>query len=327
MMCFFRFMPPVIFEQSIIAVIILIMNRLSIFILSSFIFIGLSIQAKNRIVPISNLPESNTNISKQAKKVLRKKVPPNWKLGIALYAFHTFSFPKQLELADSAGIKYVEGFSFAAAGPELRDSMIMQLSPAGIDKIKKYLVDKKIRMTSIFLTGGNNAGEWEKQFQMAKRLNVEYVTAEPDVKMWNMVDSLAGVYKLKVAIHNHWKGVSAYWSPDSVLAAIKDHPNFGACPDLGHWPKSGIDAVEGLKKLQGHIIGIHLKDIAVFNHPELKDVPIGTGIVDFPAVFRELKRQNYNGYLMIERDAEEKPSNLASVIGEIRYYHKEVNKL
>ena len=303
------------------------MKSLLILVLSLFISVNPAMRKNYKIRPGINLYASNTNISAVTREIKSRKVSQNWKLGVALYTFHTFSFPKQLELADSAGFKYVEGFSFADAGPELKDSMIMQLSPGGIDKIKKLLRDKKIKMSSIFLTGGNNEAEWEKQFQLAKRLNVEYVTAEPGVKMWDMVDSLAGIYKLKVAIHNHWKGVSAYWSPDSVLAAIKNHPNFGACPDLGHWPKSGIDPVEGLKKLQGYIIGIHIKDIAAFNHPELKDVPIGKGVVDFPAVFRELKRQNYKRYLMIERDAEEKPSNLASVIGEIEYYHRQVNML
>ncbi|SDF56801.1 Sugar phosphate isomerase/epimerase [Mucilaginibacter pineti] len=303
------------------------MNSLSALILSALIFLNPAVHKGDKIRPkhLNNVSNTNNSVVKINKHTAAKQEP--WRLGIALYAFHTFSFPKQLALADSAGVKYVEGFSFADAGPELKDSTIMQLSPGGINKIKKSLRDKKIKMTSIFLTGGDNEAEWEKQFKLAKQLNVEYVTAEPAVTMWNMVDSLAGVYKLKVAIHNHWKGVSAYWSPDSVLAAIKNHPNFGACPDLGHWPKSGIDPVEGLKKLQGHIIGIHLKDIAAFNRPDLKDVPIGKGVVNFPAVFKELKRQNYKGYLMIERDAEEKPSNLASVIYEINYYHEQVSLL
>ncbi|WP_214072215.1 sugar phosphate isomerase/epimerase family protein [Mucilaginibacter sp. dw_454] len=302
------------------------MNNLSALIISSLFFITSTDHTGLKIRPKSN-QKTNTNInSVKCKKSIIKK-DEQWKLGIALYAFHSFSFPKQLALADSAGVKYVEGFSFASAGKEFRDSMIMQLSPAGINKIKKSLSDKKIKMTSIYLTGGNNKQEWEKQFKLAKQLNVEYVTAEPPVNMWDMIDSLAGIYHLKLAIHNHWKGMSAYWSPDSVLAAIKNHPNFGACPDLGHWPKSGIDPVEGLKKLQGHIIAIHLKDIAKFNHPELKDIPMGQGVVNFPAVFKKLKRQNFKGYLMIERDAEEKPSNLASVINEITYYHKQLNLL
>jgi len=303
------------------------MKSLSLLILSCFLLINPSAQRAYKIRPKINVSASNTNSSSLKKKKGSKNVTQNWKLGIALYAFHTFPFNRQLELADSAGIKYVEGFSFAGAGPGFKDSMIMQLSSTGIEKIKEQLNDKKIRMTSIYLTGGNNKTEWEKQFKLAKQLNVEYVTAEPAIKMWDIVDSLAGAYKLKVAIHNHWRGASDYWSPDSVLAALKDHPNFGACPDLGHWPKSGINPVEGLKKLQGHIIGIHLKDIAAFSNPALKDVPIGKGVVDFPGVFRELIRQNYKGYFMIERDAEEKPSNLSSVIYGIKYYNKQVSIL
>jgi L-ribulose-5-phosphate 3-epimerase len=303
------------------------MNILSILILSMLFF--LNPQGRKNSKRLSTYGTRSSNTKSVVVKTKNKSGGPErqWKLGIALYAFHNFQFPEQLVLADSAGVKYVEGFSFADAGHELKDSLISQLSPAGIDQIKKRLDDKKIRMTSVYLTGGSNKGEWEKQFQLAKRLNVVYVTAEPAVNMWDMVDSLAGIYNLKVAIHNHWKGASSYWSPDSVLAALKNHPNFGACPDLGHWPKSGIGPVEGLKKLQGHIIGVHLKDIAAFNRPELKDVPIGRGVVDFPAVFKELKRQNYKGYLMIERDAEEKPSNLASVKYEIAYYHRQVRRL
>ncbi len=121
--------------------------------------------------------------------------------------------------------------------------------------------------------------------------------------------------------------MSDYWHPDSVLRAIEGHPNFGACADLGHWPKSGIDPVDAVKKLSGHIIGIHLKDIAAFNDPTLKDVPVGTGVVDFPAIFRELKQQGFKGPIYIERDAEDLPSNLPSVIRTVKYFNVEVDKI
>lgn len=250
-----------------------------------------------------------------------------WKLGVALYTFHQFSFPAQLANADSANIKLVEGFLFGKAGPELKDSMIMALSPAGINILNGMIKEKGMEMVSIYLVGGSTVASWKKQFETAKLFNVKYVTAEPPVDMWDSIDSLAGVYGIKLAIHNHWKGMSKYWHPDSVLLALKGHPNFGVCPDLGHWPKSGINPVDGLRKLKGHIIALHLKDIAAYNDPKLKDVPVGTGVIDFPKVFEELKRQNFAGYIMIERDAEEQPSNLQSVLQEINYYNTEVGKL
>jgi sugar phosphate isomerase/epimerase len=180
---------------------------------------------------------------------------------------------------------------------------------------------------SIYLAGGKTLAEWIKDFEIAKQFEVKFVTAEPPISMWDSIDSLAGAYGMKVAIHEHWKGVSAYWHPDSVLAAIKGHPNFGACADLGHWPKSGIDPVEAVKKLAGHIFIIHLKDIAEFNKPKLVDVPVGTGVVNFPKVFEELKKQNFNGYIYIERDAQDSPSNVSSVINTVKYFKEQVGKM
>lgn len=246
--------------------------------------------------------------------------PRTWKLGVALYTFNPSSFEGQLNKADSAGLKYVEGFTFGKSIPELKDSAIMSLSPSGVKKLKAFVEKKGLKMESIYLVGGKTVNDWKKEFEVAKNFNVKYVTAEPPVRMWDSIDSLAGKYGVKVAIHNHWKGTSAYWHPDSVLAALKNHPNFAVCADLGHMPKSGINPVDALKKLKGHVIAIHLKDIAAYNDPKLVDVVVGTGVIDFPAVFKELENQKFNGHIIIERDRQEKPSNLASVIQTVKYY-------
>jgi sugar phosphate isomerase/epimerase len=270
----------------------------------------------------NNTTESTANTSATAEDTTK-----DWKLGVALWTFHTFNFPDALAKVDSAGIEYIEPNTFHNTGPELKDSLIMQLSPDGIEKLKAMIQERGLKVESIYIAGDSTLGSWDKQFTIAKQLGVKFVTAEPPVNMWDDIDSLAGAYGVKVAIHEHWKGVSPYWHPDSVLAAIKGHPNFGACADLGHWPKSGIDPVEAVKKLSGHIIGVHLKDIAAFNNPKLKDVPVGTGVVDFPAVFQELKNQQFTGPIYIERDAEDQPSNLPSVIQTIEYYKEQVKGL
>jgi len=241
-----------------------------------------------------------------------------WKLGVGLWTFHNFSLAESIRKVDSAGLHYIEGLTLQKPGEELEQSSLMQLSPAGIAKLKSFMNEHKIKMPSIFIFAGNNIASWKSGFDLAKKLNVEFVTGEPPKVLWDSVDSLAGVYHLKVALHNHWKGMSIYWHPDSVLAALKNHPNFGACADLGHWAKSGVDAISGLKKLQGHILAIHLKDADELGNVNANDVNIGTGVVNFPAVFAELKRQNYKGYIYIERDAEYKPSNLPSIIEEVK---------
>lgn len=256
-----------------------------------------------------------------------ENVTSKWNLGVALWTFHTFNFPEALEKVDSAGLKFIEANTFHKTGATLKDTLVGQLSAEGVVKLKQMIADKGLTMESIYVGGGDTFESWKKEFDVAKALGVKFVTAEPPVNLWDRIDSLAGAYGLKVAIHDHWKGVSAYWHPDSVLAAIQGHPNFGACADLGHWPKSGIDPVDGVKKLSGHIIAIHLKDIAAFNDPKLRDVPVGTGVVNFPGVFEELKKQGFKGNVYIEMDMEGQPSNLPHVQSTIKYYNEQVGKL
>ena len=229
----------------------------------------------------------------------------DWKFGIALWTFHTFSFSQGLDKVDSAGIKYIEPNNFTKTLPELKDSSLMQLSPAGIQKLKSLIEQRGLKCESVYVAGGKDINSWKKQFEMAKQFGVQFITTEPPLDMWDSIDSLAGLYGIKVAIHEHWKGMSHYWNPDTTLLALKGHPNFGVCADLGHWPKSGINPLDAVKKLSGHIIAIHLKDIAAYNNPKLVDVPVGTGVVDFPAIFREINNtcsnRNINKFGIIIR--------------------------
>jgi sugar phosphate isomerase/epimerase len=91
----------------------------------------------------------------------------------------------------------------------------------------------KLTCESIYIVGDSTIISWKKQFDIAKQLGVQFVTTEPPLKMWNSIDSLAGTYGIKVAIHEHWKGVSHYWDTDTTLMAIKDHPNFYVVLILG----------------------------------------------------------------------------------------------
>lgn len=251
----------------------------------------------------------------------------DWKFGTALWTFHDVNFPQSLDNVKSAGLVYIEPNTFHSAGPEFKDSMVGMLSLVGIEKLKAMIEQKGLKAESVYVVGDSTIASWKKQFDIAKALGAEFITTEPPIDMWDSIDSLAGVYRIKVAIHEHWKGVSHYWNPDTTLLAIKDHPNFYACADLGHFPKSGINPLDAVKKLSGHIIGVHFKDIAAYNDPALKDVVTGKGVVDFPAIFAELKNQNFKGHIYIERDSIEPGGNLQSVIEEKKYYEDVISKL
>ena len=245
-----------------------------------------------------------------------------WRMGMALYSFNNLPFKAALEKVDSGKIKYVEGFSFYKLGEGYGDATMGSLSKEDIHKMKDFIEAHNTKMISMYVGGGNNLEEWKQTFEMAKAFGLEYVTCEPLKAHWDMIDSLAGVYNIKVALHNHWKEISIYWHPDSVMNAIKTHPNFGACADLGHWVRSGLDPAECLAKLKGHILGIHLKDVDQSGKGEATaDVTVGTGVIDFGKVVAELKQQDYRGAIFVECE-HNFGNNLPDVITSINYIDK-----
>jgi sugar phosphate isomerase/epimerase len=200
-----------------------------------------------------------------------------------------------------------------------------RMSPVTKAGLKKILQDKGIQVVAMGVISPNGKAEWIKAFDLAKEFGLSYITCEPIKTQWDMIDSLAGVYGIRIAIHDHPKP-NPYSSPDSVLAAIQNHQNIGACADIGHWARNGLNPVDCLKKLEGHIIGVHLKDIVKFDDTQAADTVVSKGVIDFPAVFAELKRQNFNGMLSIEHESNWDHS-LPDVIDTKNYYDEQVAKL
>ena len=129
-----------------------------------------------------------TNVSNTADSLAPSVDRPNdWKFGIALWTFHTVDFPQSLDKVDSAGLKYIEPNTFHKAGPELKDSVIGQLSMAGIEKIKSMIAKKGLICESLYIVGDSTMKSWIKQFDIAKQLGVKYVTTEPPLNMHNLL--------------------------------------------------------------------------------------------------------------------------------------------
>jgi len=252
-------------------------------------------------------------------------VTDNWKLGVQMWTFRVFTFAEALDKVDSAGIKYIEAFWGQPLGAGMKDSFGIRMSDASKDKLKQLLKQKGISMVAMGVIEPKTREEWKQAFDLAKEFGLSYITAEPLKNEWDMVDSMAGSYGIKVAIHDHPKP-NMYWSPDSVLAATVGHPNIGSCADLGHWARNGVNPVDALKKLEGHIIGVHLKDIVKFDDTHAADTVVGKGVIDFPPIFQELKRQNFNGMLSIEHESNWYHS-VPDVIETVKFYNDQVAKL
>jgi sugar phosphate isomerase/epimerase len=121
-------------------------------------------------------------------------------------------------------------------------------------------------------------------------------------KVMDVCEKLAKEFNIKVAIHNHPGPKNFYWDPKVVLAAVKGRSELlGACADVGHYVRSGLDPIECLKLLEGRIIALHFKDINE-KGPKGADVPWGTGVANARGMMEELKRQGYKGAFCVEHE-------------------------
>jgi sugar phosphate isomerase/epimerase len=222
-----------------------------------------------------------------------------WKLGSQAYTFNRFTFLEALDKIDSCGLKYVEGFPGQTIGGDIEGKMDFKMEPAKREQILKKLKEKGIKMVAFGVINANNDEDWEKLFQFAQAMGLDNITSEPKESDLPLLSKLCDKYKINVAIHDH-PNPSHYWNPDIVIAAMKGQSSrIGACADIGHWVRSGLDPIECLKKLEGYIKGLHLKDLNE-KSKTAHDVPWGTGVSNIQGVLAELKRQNFKGVISAE---------------------------
>lgn len=249
-----------------------------------------------------------------------------WKLGMQAYTFRKFSFFEAVDKIKALGLKYVEAYPGQKIGGEVAGNLDYKTMDATArKKVLDYLKSKGVTLVAYGVNVPKTAEEWKALFEFSKQMGIRNITAEPLDEHWDLVSRLCDQYKIYVAIHNHPQP-SHYWHPDSVLTAVKGRSRyFGACADIGHWTRSGLNAVDCLKKYKGHIVELHFKDVAEEKR-EAHDVPFGTGKTDIAAVMQELKHQDFKGVLSIEYENHPE-DNMAELKQSIDFYHATAKKL
>lgn len=223
----------------------------------------------------------------------------NMEVGVGLYSFNRFPFDKSVEMAKGANSQKVEGFSFHNLGEGFGGKVIASLTDEEIAKMKSILDSNQVQMVSMY-ADGKTIEEWEQLFKQGQKLGLQFLVGEPDPQFLDKINELAGQYQLPLAIHEHAKGLSRYWHPDSAMAAVEGRDHLKICADIGHWVRSGLDPVECLQKVEGKLLSLHVKDLDASGNMEAKDVAIGAGVIDYDKVFAELKRQQFSGDIFIE---------------------------
>jgi len=224
---------------------------------------------------------------------------PHWYVGFQAYTFRLFSFEEALEKGSSIGLKYVEAYYGQKLSKDSDVTIDYKMDEKNCQKMRDLLEKYDVKLISSGVVTCRNEEDWNALFEFADKMGIQTITSEPGPDDLDLVESLADEYGINVAFHNHPQP-SRYWNPDVVLEALEGRSErLGVCADTGHWIRSGLDPVECLKKLEGRIINLHFKDLNKKSR-DAHDVPWGTGVADVPAIMKELKRQNFAGYFMIE---------------------------
>ena len=223
-----------------------------------------------------------------------------WQMAIHAYTFRKFSIFECIDKTAGLGLKYMSlSGSVNLDGTHMATTT--QISDEQAAAIQKAVAAKGIKLVNIGVVKlPPEEAESRKVFEFAKKMGIDTLVAEPEPAALDTVEKLCKEYNIKVAIHDHPKP-SHYWNPDTVLEAVKGRtPLMGACADTGHWLRSGLDPVECLKKLEGHVICLHFKDLVPEQPKKMHDVPWGTGVGNIKAQMAELKRQHFHGAFCVE---------------------------
>jgi len=226
-----------------------------------------------------------------------------WRLGMQSYTFHMFTLTEALDKTQELGLKNIEVFPGHKLGGKWGDLVFgPQLNAKTRKELKELAASKGIKIVSTGVVVTKSSSEWEPLFRFAKDMGMEYISCEPAIADWDLVEKLVNKYGIKISVHNHPQP-STYWNPQFLLKEISNRSKMiGSSADVGHWRREGLDQIDCLKKLEGRIISLHFKDIApkeegvAWQH----DVIWGTGILDVKGMLQELKRQNFKGVFCIE---------------------------
>jgi sugar phosphate isomerase/epimerase len=155
--------------------------------------------------------------------------------------------------------------------------------PAALEQFRKAGV-QIVAIGVQFLVG--DPARDRNSFEFCRQAGVKFMSVSfPPEAMFDglrNIEKLADEYDVQLGIHNH--GGYDWLGNGTILKYV-----FGKTS----------------KRIGLHMVGIHVKDFTYDPKREPKDVIIGTGNLDLPALMKVLKQSNFSGPMVIEYEGDE----------------------
>jgi sugar phosphate isomerase/epimerase len=215
------------------------------------------------------------------------------KLAVATYSLRKFSRDQTIDIMRSLGVKYANVKSFHMpyeSTPKQLEEARAQFARAGIEIIAGGNVG----------LSKNDEADVRFHFEYAHNAGFPAMVCAPTHDNLGLVEKYAKKHNIKVAIHNHGPEDRYYPRPSDALKLIRNmDPIMGLCVDVGHTVRTGADILEEIEQAGSRIYDLHIKDLARFTDKD-SQVAVGDGAMPVPAIFKLLKKMNYQGGVSLE---------------------------
>ncbi|HEX4056491.1 MAG TPA: sugar phosphate isomerase/epimerase [Tepidisphaeraceae bacterium] len=208
----------------------------------------------------------------------------SWQLAGRCATFHDRSALETIDLLHSLNFHHLELAPDEAQSPDDVDALLSKLKHVHMDIVSFGVVRPD-----------DNESDVRKIFDLAKTLRAKTIVVDPPDDSLELLDKLAGEYRINVAIVNFPKPAN-HWNPDEELRLLSGRSGrMGICADIVAWQSSGLSPVQCVRKLAGHILEVHLSDV----DDQGRETTLGAGVVDVSGIASELKTQGFKGICAI----------------------------
>lgn len=221
------------------------------------------------------------------------------KLGIASYSFRKFTRTEAIDMTKKIGTPYLNIKDF---------HLKLDSTPEQIDAARREFADAGLIIVgcgNVSFSDSDSDAQRRAKFEYAKRAGVPLIVCAPTHQTLPKLEPLVKEYDIKIALHNHGPEDKQFPTPQSVLEAMKGmDPRCGLCIDIGHTARTGKDVVESIAEAGPRLLDMHVKDLKDMGDKE-SQCDVGEGMMPFPAIFRQLVKMNYQGYVNLEYEINE----------------------
>lgn len=226
-------------------------------------------------------------------------------VAVQMWSLHKFTFVDAIEKLKGLDIDGIEIYPGQKLGGKFPDSKIHpSMKPEELAYLKQVIKESGFKPVSFGVYGTGNEKSVEAACIFAKELGITRILTEDPVARWEIWDRIGKKYGVKMCVHHHsTTSHNQYYDADLVKKYTKGFDNVMANPDIGHLSRCNIDPLYNVKVLKEEIGSIHFKDQKEFGNPVNKCVPLGKGQLQLEKILKELDKQGYNGFFVLEYEA------------------------